>query len=250
MPCFLAVVGWGLMIFSLQCNRLLPICLRRALAKGLRALKHGDQRPFAAAQICGAIMLGTLPRTEAQLDELQEDHCIRFIITLNEPWELVWNSQVMREDVLKARDVQWLVLPTPDYNPPTLSDIRIAVDWSIRNAGIDCAADSVGDKKCKGGLYVHCNAGKGRSAVVVICLLMTLRGWTSKEAYDFVSSKRCISHMGLCGGRCLRTAQWQTILAYEQELPVGGRAAWQELNKGNEGNKPANNSPDGVLRAS
>ncbi|KAI3630945.1 hypothetical protein MIR68_011028 [Amoeboaphelidium protococcarum] len=43
-------------------------------------------------------------------------------------------------------------------------------------------------------IYVHCKAGKSRSATVVIFLLMKLNGWSVSEAYDYVKMRRpCVS---------------------------------------------------------
>lgn len=51
-------------------------------------------------------------------------------------------------------------------------------------------------------VYVHCNAGRGRSAVVVLCYLMSTHGWTAEEAFEFVLAKRQIAKLtALCGTR-------------------------------------------------
>jgi protein-tyrosine phosphatase len=42
----------------------------------------------------------------------------------------------------------------------------------------------------EGAVYVHCNAGKGRSTSVVLCYLIYVHGMSRVEAYDFVKEKR------------------------------------------------------------
>jgi atypical dual specificity phosphatase len=78
----------------------------------------------------------------------------------------------------QAAGIHQLHIPTVDFQPPRLEDILRAVDF------ID---DHVGRGQR---VYVHCKAGRGRSATVVMCWLMAARGMTAEEAQAHLLLKR------------------------------------------------------------
>jgi atypical dual specificity phosphatase len=77
----------------------------------------------------------------------------------------------------RKHGIEQLYLPTVDYTPPTLEHIRQGVAFIHErvNAG----------KK----VYVHCKAGRGRSATIVACYLIS-KGWSAEEAQDLLIQKR------------------------------------------------------------
>ena len=78
----------------------------------------------------------------------------------------------------KNAGIEQLWLPTVDFTPPTLSDIREAIDFIERH------------QKSGGKVYVHCKAGRGRSATVVLCWIMYRRGFTPEEAAIWLARQR------------------------------------------------------------
>ncbi|CAH1257956.1 PTPMT1 [Branchiostoma lanceolatum] len=48
-------------------------------------------------------------------------------------------------------------------------------------------------------VYVHCKAGRRRSATLVACYLMQVHGWTPEEAHLFIKDKR--PHITLARGQ-------------------------------------------------
>lgn len=77
----------------------------------------------------------------------------------------------------RANIVQ-LRIPTIDFQPPTIEDIQHAVafiDQHVENGH---------------SVYVHCKAGRGRSATVALCWLMQRHGWTPEEAQRHLQDKR------------------------------------------------------------
>jgi len=70
----------------------------------------------------------------------------------------------------RSFNVEQLRIPTIDYNPPTKADIKKAIAF-IRE-----------HKKRGGSVYVHCKAGRGRSATVVAGYLMQEHNMTLEEA--------------------------------------------------------------------
>jgi atypical dual specificity phosphatase len=71
-----------------------------------------------------------------------------------------------------------LRIPTVDFNPPELSKVRDGVEFIRQQAA---AGNDV---------YVHCKAGRARSAAVVVCWLMAEKGLTPRQALESVQKKR------------------------------------------------------------
>jgi atypical dual specificity phosphatase len=66
--------------------------------------------------------------------------------------------------------IKQLRLPTVDFNPPSPQDIGRGVDFLDEMT-------SQGKK-----VYVHCKAGRARSATVVLCWLVRSRGMSPEQA--------------------------------------------------------------------
>lgn len=63
-----------------------------------------------------------------------------------------------------------LRIPTTDFTPPSLADISRAVEFVQEHV-------EQGET-----VYVHCKAGRARSATVALCWLMKYRGLTAEQA--------------------------------------------------------------------
>ncbi|KAG8458684.1 hypothetical protein KFE25_012882 [Diacronema lutheri] len=101
-------------------------------------------------------------------------------------------------------------LPTADFFAPSQRDLVEAVAFIDRHA------------RAGTGVYVHCNGGRGRSAVAVICYLIYARGETADSAFALVRAARRIANLrALCG---LRT-QWRAVVPAADEGPAGAGAA-------------------------
>ena len=66
--------------------------------------------------------------------------------------------------------IEQLHIPTTDFTPPLLKDVEKAVEFVIKNVDDGHA------------VYIHCKAGRARSATVAICYLMRRHGWTAEQA--------------------------------------------------------------------
>lgn len=69
-------------------------------------------------------------------------------------------------------------MPTIDFTHPSYQDVCRAVDFIDQNVN---AGKSV---------YIHCKAGRGRSATVAICWLMKAKQISAAEAQRWLSEKR------------------------------------------------------------
>ncbi|QDT04681.1 hypothetical protein K227x_30750 [Rubripirellula lacrimiformis] len=66
--------------------------------------------------------------------------------------------------------IEQLRIPTTDFTHPRLDDVQMAVEFVQQHVQADQT------------VYIHCKAGRARSATVAICWLMKYRGLTAQEA--------------------------------------------------------------------
>ena len=59
-------------------------------------------------------------------------------------------------------------------------------------------------------VYVHCKAGRTRSATLVGCYLMKKNGWTPEEAVEHM--KKCRPHI------LLHTKQWEALRTFHKTI--------------------------------
>ncbi|XP_002160979.1 phosphatidylglycerophosphatase and protein-tyrosine phosphatase 1 [Hydra vulgaris] len=124
-------------------------------------------------RIDNKVILGALPfyKTAKALVSIEN---ISAVITLNEPYELRYFCPKKTEWNLLG--VQQLHIPTVEYSDaPSISKIESALDF------INKSSSSV---------YVHCKAGRSRSATVVVCYLIKQYKMSSDDAIQFVREKR------------------------------------------------------------
>jgi atypical dual specificity phosphatase len=74
------------------------------------------------------------------------------------------------EDLYRQTQIEQLWLPTTDFQPPSVEDVSRGVEFIQQHVSR------------KGTVYVHCKAGRARSATVVICWLVKYRGMSLDEA--------------------------------------------------------------------
>jgi len=66
--------------------------------------------------------------------------------------------------------IEQLWIPTTDFTHPTLADVEQAVEFVESHVKRDQT------------VYIHCKAGRARSATVALCWLMKYRGMSAAEA--------------------------------------------------------------------
>lgn len=66
-------------------------------------------------------------------------------------------------------DIKQFRIPTVDFTHPSYKDVQRAVDFMI---------EQIADERV---VYVHCKAGRARSATVVLCWLIQTTGMTAAE---------------------------------------------------------------------
>jgi Dual specificity phosphatase, catalytic domain len=82
------------------------------------------------------------------------------------------------EEAFAAAGIEQVRLPTIDYTSPSLTTVRQGVSFIEK-----CVAR--GDL-----VYVHCKAGRGRSATIVLCWLLKAKKITQNEAMNLLLERR------------------------------------------------------------
>jgi atypical dual specificity phosphatase len=78
----------------------------------------------------------------------------------------------------QQQSIEQLHLPTVDFHPPTLEMIERGVNFIQQHMDNG------------GGVYVHCKAGRARSATVVLCYLVAHKQMTPAAAQQYLLEKR------------------------------------------------------------
>ncbi|NP_001171798.1 protein-tyrosine phosphatase mitochondrial 1-like [Saccoglossus kowalevskii] len=147
-------------------------------------------------RIDSTVILGALP-FRGITKQLVEDENVRAVITMNEEYETrFW---VNNKEEWEAAGVEQLRLTTQDFvGTPSSENVNKAVDFIYKY------------KEMNKSVYIHCKAGRTRSATITACYLMKDNGWNPQTAYNFIKSKR--SHI------ILRQKQWNTLEDYYQSI--------------------------------
>lgn len=181
-----------------------PRWLKTAFARAVRATKSPPAWDFTEIEGTG-VVLGTVPLEDAHLDDLVAAG-VTAVVSLNQRYEpqLDRGRGGVRAACRRHGGLAHLWLPTPDYTAPTQRDIRRAVRFIGRHVARG------------GGVYVHCNAGRGRSAVCALAYIMEANGIGAREAYARVAKQRRITPLPtrLCG---LPRPQWRALRREERE---------------------------------
>ncbi|KAF5280431.1 hypothetical protein FQR65_LT03240 [Abscondita terminalis] len=151
------------------------------------------------------VVLGALP-FPAYTSKLLFEENIKAVVSMNEDYEL-WlanNGQKWNE-----LGVDFLQLATQDiFQTPCQKKLKEGVSFINQYVTNNIMNDN---GKIKPSVYVHCKAGRTRSATLVGCYLMMRYGMTPEEAVNFMKSKR--AHI------LLHVKQWEALNAFYETLP-------------------------------
>lgn len=146
-------------------------------------------------RIDDTVILGALP-FKAMTNKLIHEEGVKGVVSMNESYELKFLSN-SKEDWEK-NGVLFLQLPTTDiFEAPCQFKLRKGVQFIntfTKNGGT---------------VYVHCKAGRTRSATLVGCYLMMKMKCHPEVAVDFIKLKR--PHI------LLHTKQWDALRVFHKE---------------------------------
>ncbi|KAF4009446.1 hypothetical protein G4228_000517, partial [Cervus hanglu yarkandensis] len=118
--------------------------------------------------------------------QLVQDENVRGVITMNEEYETRFLCNSSKE--WRKEGVEQLWLSTIDMTGvPTLSNLQKGVQFALKY-------QSLGQS-----VYVHCKAGRSRSATMVAAYLIQVYHWTPEEAIRAITKIR--SHIYIRPGQ-------------------------------------------------
>lgn len=103
----------------------------------------------------------------------------------------------------EAVGIEQLRIPTTDFTHPRLDDVRLAVEFIQRHV------------EEGGSVYIHCKAGRARSATVAMCWLVKYRDMTPAAAQELLLEKRPHVHPRLTE----RAVVQQFVAALSESIP-------------------------------
>lgn len=127
-------------------------------------------------RIDDTVILGALP-FRGMIDQLVGEENVRGVVSMNEDFELMF--WVPTEDEWNSKEVEFLQLSTTDiFEAPSEEKLVRGVEF-------------IQKKHQKGhSVYVHCKAGRTRSATLVGCYLMRRYRMTPDQCVELMRDKR------------------------------------------------------------
>ncbi|NWZ09222.1 PTPM1 phosphatase, partial [Agelaius phoeniceus] len=140
-----------------------------------RARLPGSRRPWFH-RIDEVVLLGALP-LRGRIRGLVAEENVRGVVTLTEDYETRFLCFSPQE--WEAMGVEQLRLSTVDLTGvPTLENLHKGVEFILRH------------RACGNSVYVHCKAGRSRSATMVAAYLIQLHHWSPQEAIEAIAKIR------------------------------------------------------------
>ncbi|XP_051000036.1 phosphatidylglycerophosphatase and protein-tyrosine phosphatase 1 [Acomys russatus] len=194
----LSLVGWGGMAASAWLEaglaRVLfyPTLLYTLFRGTVRGRAHRDWYH----RIDPTVLLGALP-LRSMTRRLVVDENVRGVITMNEEYETRFLCNTSKE--WKKAGVEQLRLSTVDMTGvPTLANLHRGVEFALKYQSLG---------QC---VYVHCKAGRSRSATMVAAYLIQVHSWSPEEAIEAIAKIR--SHI------TIRPNQLEVLKQFHKEI--------------------------------
>ncbi|XP_008841844.2 phosphatidylglycerophosphatase and protein-tyrosine phosphatase 1 [Nannospalax galili] len=145
------------------------------------------------------VLLGALP-LRSMTRRLVLDENVRGVITMNEEYETRFLCNNSKE--WKKVGVEQLRLSTVDMTGvPTLANLQRGVEFALKYQSLG---------QC---VYVHCKAGRSRSATMVAAYLIQVHKWSPEEAVQAITKIR--SHI------YIRPSQLEILKEFHKEISSG-----------------------------
>ncbi|KAA0723447.1 Phosphatidylglycerophosphatase and protein-tyrosine phosphatase 1 [Triplophysa tibetana] len=122
------------------------------------------------------VILGALP-FKSMTEELVQKEQVRGVITMNEEYETKYFCNSVEE--WQTVGVEQIRLSTVDMvGVPSLEYIHRGVEFALKHREEGTS------------VYIHCKAGRSRSATIAAAYLIRVHGCTPEEAYKMLASIR------------------------------------------------------------
>lgn len=164
---FLAIVG---VAYTLRFRR--PY-LMSLVTKGLRTFTYYASPKFEFVRLDQRLLLGTIPYDGQHL-LLLRDQGVTNVQCMLSDWE-----HILDADEFESYGMEHKCHPTTDLRAPTIDNIQAVIASIVKTS-----------EDYNGSTYVHCRAGRGRSAVVCICYFIYQYQMGVEEAIRTVTAIR------------------------------------------------------------
>ncbi|KAL4672116.1 hypothetical protein H8957_010133 [Semnopithecus entellus] len=145
------------------------------------------------------VLLGALP-LRSLTRQLVQDENVRGVITMNEEYETRFLCHSSQE--WKRLGVEQLRLSTVDMTGiPTLDNLQKGVQFALKYQSLG---------QC---VYVHCKAGRSRSATMVAAYLIQVHRWSPEEAIRAIAKIRSYIH--------IRPGQLDVLQQFHKQVTAG-----------------------------
>ena len=145
------------------------------------------------------VVLGALPFRGDHVKQMIEQENIGAVVSMNEDYELRAFSNIGPQ--WRELGIEFLQLATTDiFEAPSPEKLKRGVDFIHK----------MSRERPESSVYVHCKAGRTRSATLVGCYLMDQYGMSPEEAAALIKEKR--PHV------LLGPKQWEAIRNYHSEV--------------------------------
>lgn len=151
-----------------------------SLAYNVALNKFTKLRPWYN-RVDDRVLIGALPWIKLKDKLINKEH-VRGVVSMNENFELsLLKRWVSNRKTWEKENVKFLQLQTQDiFESPSQDKLKLGVEFIL----------SFIDRPQNESVYVHCKAGRTRSATLVCCYLMKRNNWTPKTAVDYLAEKR------------------------------------------------------------
>ncbi|XP_055679356.1 phosphatidylglycerophosphatase and protein-tyrosine phosphatase 1 [Lutzomyia longipalpis] len=162
------------------------------------------------------VILGALPFRSMTQDLIHKEN-VKAVVSMNEDYELTVFSNTA--EMWKNHGVSFLQLPTVDiFECPDQTKLMQGVTFinhflpaGSKIPGLVSSKNESSDTP--GTVYIHCKAGRTRSATLVGCYLMMRNNWTPEQAVEHMKEKR--PHI------LLHRQQWKALSVFYTENVSG-----------------------------
>ncbi len=152
------------------------------------------------------IYLSALPIRTSGMDTLSdlETNEVKAVLSMNKAFETKspgYFTSPIKPSEYKEKGIYQLQIPTPDCETIYFEMIMRGVEfihWNVKN---------------KRNINIHCKAGRGRSALILMCYLIKYQNMTARSAFDLIKGKRKQA------GFSESSAEWRTLKNFERLHP-------------------------------
>jgi atypical dual specificity phosphatase len=146
------------------------------------------------------------------LQQLIQKENVKAVVSMNEDYELWLFSN--NKDKWAEQGVKFLQLATTDiFEAPCQNKLWTGVcfmnQFLPKVGKIKGVEEGSTDDQDVGTIYVHCKAGRTRSATLVGCYLMMKNGWSPEQAVEHI--RNCRPHI------LLHNKQWEALRIFHKD---------------------------------